>query len=694
MSISIKEAIKQIRKDNIVDVFKEKHLGWKEEDLNNLLSIGDEVSENVVKNPGKINLVVGQVQSGKTATYLSIISHLFDKGSNFILVAPATDNVLLQQTKTRLNDTFDGSRVCVISINDLTVKKELSAERIINAIKNDKKVILVTLKHPKRLKECSDILSIIRTKINLPLFLDDEGDQASFDNEKSSEDTAVFAEIKNIYSQYSPYGLSMLTVTASPMAHILVSENYAIKPDYAFYTAPGKEYIGIEEFMDDDKNYVVEIPSDDNENIIGTKGVLPESFRNAVLSFFVASALVHLKDGNYTTQSMLLHIDKHKQSHEKIEQLASNLVNNIILPKMQKKEKTYVERVSKIADSFGGIGSNGNLNDLIELIVEHMKNSEIYTVNGDTVNRNESVLDALYEPRRKNYIFIGSSMLQRGVTIKNLLHTYFSYRKNGLVNADTVLQRARWFGYRKNREFIRLFMPSKAIADFKSLASMVPDMNEKIVNAQKEGILFKELERSLYLPYAEMVGTRSSVVRNDRSRLSRFSANTKAVNSLVAEELFENVAKLSNTQKMMEEQSFYGCHFENFNDFKEWIGTKTFDELCKQVFSGEYDKKAFMDFIDSEKPEFFIANMVTDKTDFRIRKENEGTISIAQGHSENEGGYVGDRYWYKHPNGKFANAIILQLNKFKIRDTEKIIYKEAFVATNRIHGHFIHAVED
>lgn len=687
--LTINAAIEQIHPKSVVNIFKNKYSSLIKEDLQSLIESGEKIAKNILNNPGKIQLIVGQVQSGKTATYLSVISNLFDGGSNFVFIAPAVDNILLNQTKDRLMDTFDTSSIKIFTINELKDGKQLNCEPLRDALVNGRKVILISLKNQMRLSDSKKAIKIVSDKLQSPVFIDDEGDQASFDNINKAERSAVHAEIVSIYKETNT-GINLLTVTASPMAHILVDAEYSIKPDFVFYTKPGSEYLGIEEFTDEEKKHVVIIPEKDNEIFIDGGGVLPQSFREAVLSFFVSAAYIQMRDEKIDTQSMLLHIDKKIDSHSQIFMLTENLLKNMTKG-LRKAESKYEKQVMKICDNLNISIQTNEIHLFMELIAEHIEFSKIRKVNGDTSSDDE-VLSDVQNPRKRNYIYIGSSMLQRGVTIKNLIHTYFSYRKKGTINADTVLQRARWFGYRKNADLIRLYMCEDAVSDYIALSEMIPDMNEKIEVLERENISFKEYERSLYIPYANMRGTSESKVANSRRKLNRYLTNQGVQNSLVAEELFEELKNVK-TKKMMDSQNFVGKEFENFIDFKEWIGSERFDQICSEIMPNKFDKKAFLDFIETEKPKFFIANMYTLTDEFRVRTQTGERISITQGHGNEQKGYVGDRYWYKDPSGKYENAVILQLFRIKIKDSDKEIFKCALVSSNRIHGYYIHAMD-
>lgn len=63
-------------------------------------------------------------------------------------------------------------------------------------------------------------------------------------------------------------------------------------------------------------------------------------------------------------------------------------------------------------------------------------------------------------------IIIGGDLLSRGITFKNLITELFIYDSSSCA-ADTLLQRCRWFGYRKNHQFMNVITTKNVIAKLK-----------------------------------------------------------------------------------------------------------------------------------------------------------------------------------------------------------------------------------
>ena len=104
------------------------------------------------------------------------------------------------------------------------------------------------------------------------------------------------------------------------------------------------------------------------------------------------------------------------------------------------------------------------LTDIIAKIEFYIPGCNIKLINATTSE--EIKLDSVFN------IFVGGNKLGRGVTIKNLLVSYYG-RNPRTPRADTVLQHARMYGYRKEDLGVtRLFLPQRLDNHFTSIHEM------------------------------------------------------------------------------------------------------------------------------------------------------------------------------------------------------------------------------
>jgi hypothetical protein len=94
-------------------------------------------------------------------------------------------------------------------------------------------------------------------------------------------------------------------------------------------------------------------------------------------------------------------------------------------------------------------------------------------------------------------LFVGGNKLGRGVTIKNLLVSYYG-RHPRRPQADTVLQHARMYGYRrKDIGLLRLFLPRELHVVFKAINKMERGLRDAIAKNSKEEFRGVYVERGL-----------------------------------------------------------------------------------------------------------------------------------------------------------------------------------------------------
>ncbi len=83
------------------------------------------------------------------------------------------------------------------------------------------------------------------------------------------------------------------------------------------------------------------------------------------------------------------------------------------------------------------------------------------------------------------FIVIGGNTLSRGLTIDGLVCTYFARNSN---LADTLMQMARWFGYRKGYELLqRIWMTDSVVEKFEALTKIDMDLKREVERFMREG---------------------------------------------------------------------------------------------------------------------------------------------------------------------------------------------------------------
>ena len=112
-------------------------------------------------------------------------------------------------------------------------------------------------------------------------------------------------------------------------------------------------------------------------------------------------------------------------------------------------------------------------------------------------------------------IYVGGTMLGRGLTLKGLAITYIIRTAKGVSTVDTVQQRARWFGYKmKYLDLCRIFAVGKIIREFQEIRDHEEDLWETVRAAKCQGTNFKNMARIFALS-DDLKMTRSSVAKTE-----------------------------------------------------------------------------------------------------------------------------------------------------------------------------------
>lgn len=84
------------------------------------------------------------------------------------------------------------------------------------------------------------------------------------------------------------------------------------------------------------------------------------------------------------------------------------------------------------------------------------------------------------------FIVLGGNTLSRGLTIEGLLCSYFT---RSVGQADTLMQMARWFGYRRDCELLqRIWLTESAHEKYRALTQIDMELKEEVLRYKKEGL--------------------------------------------------------------------------------------------------------------------------------------------------------------------------------------------------------------
>jgi Z1 domain len=422
-------------------------------------------------------LVYGLVQSGKTGV-LSVTGAMgADEGYRTLVILTSDSDPLYDQTLGRVREAFPG-----IDIIGKTEFKD--AESFLQRIKGGTCAI-VTTKNARLLKTLIDNFKKGGVRGLSCLIIDDEADQAS-PNTKASIDDGTRSAINDRISELRAFFAknTYLQVTATPQALFLQPTGHSFRPKFTVLSHPGRDYVGGEDFFADQSKLVREFDLDDITILApGSQPIprldIPPSLLKALDTFIVGATFKRAKDADQNC-AFLCHVSTRTSDHKHIVDLLrdykTDLTRDLIAlkPSILKRLKAAYDDLSATHD---GIKST-EFDDLIEGIKFFSPGIAIKLVNGET--------DEDVDVKSPYNLFVGGNKLGRGVTIKNLLVSYYG-RNPRRPQADTVLQHARMYGYRrKDIGLLRLFLPRQLHVVFKAIHKMEQGLRNLIATNPDE----------------------------------------------------------------------------------------------------------------------------------------------------------------------------------------------------------------
>ncbi len=495
----------------------------------------DATSNEVVSllgNPGEKSfrcrgLVVGYVQSGKTANMTAVIAKAVDAGYNLIVVLGGVTKKLRAQTQRRLESDV------VQRYPQVWHRYTDNAEDGDFVIPRNGHFTMPIAGHPqilvmkKVVTRLDAFLQTIRRTARVPtimgslrtLIIDDECDQASV-NAKEDDDPAKTNKLIREIIQALP-AVSYVGYTATPFANVFINpfpRNKDVLDDLYpedFITAlpRPKDYFGAREvfgFAPDDaaeetgeaegRNMLRIIPAEEPNNEVkllrpsrgeAVSTFLPQvttELENAVLWFLLTCAVRRRRGQETEHMTMLIHTSQSIKQHGNMKEAVSQWVK-LNSPFIRAGSGVAWDRMTVCWENetsrypLQGAGEAGlKLKDLLPFLVETLNALEIVIENSASLERlnyaGQKNEEGVVEEKPRTYIVVGGSVLARGLTLEGLVVSFFL---RTALQYDTLLQMGRWFGYRHGySDLPRLWASEDLISSFRALAQIEEEIREDI----------------------------------------------------------------------------------------------------------------------------------------------------------------------------------------------------------------------
>ena len=455
-------------------------------------------------------LVLGYIQSGKTANFSATIAKAVDEGYKLVIVLAGLHNNLRKQTEVRLRqelvDPIGG--VTCTTLTDVDDKGDFKSRQPVSAnsqLSRKEGFILVVLKkNSSVLRNFKNWLADANDDIvkDCPtLIIDDEADQASINTKKDNEKpTAINGHIRELLQKFKL--VSYVGYTATPFANAFVDSNVkddVFPKDFLVSLDKPETYYGPEELFG--RNYVNgnlseegmplirDVPIKDAYHLSSKvkekdySELLTESAKNAVNSFLIGSCarlcrgqwrehmtmLVHLSHLNAPQKAMKNEIEEYLKDIENFLEDDNEVFKNRLYNLWRNDFAVVTKEVTNSLDH--------DFEKIYKNLLKFVKRIEVIEENSQSKKRLS--FDArLREGDPLWGIIVGGNTLSRGLTVEGLTTSYFVRHSKFY---DSLLQMGRWFGYRAGYvDLTRIYVTEELYRCFYELATIEQEIRDEI----------------------------------------------------------------------------------------------------------------------------------------------------------------------------------------------------------------------
>lgn len=460
-------------------------LGWDERDQQVVVNTVSHLftKDTTAQKPG---MLLGKIQSGKTQAFLGVIALAFDSGYDLAVILTKGTKALAKQTVRRVSAEFkepvEDHQVRVFDV--MEIPQDLAPAEL------RAKIILVVKKEDDNLRRLEHFLFEEYPQLGHKriLMVDDEADFASigFRRQKGQdpEPAVLMALIDALRNRIER--LSYLQVTATPYSLYLQPDDAVLnanglamptRPAFTELVRVHERYVGGEVYFEESQEpgtvaSFLFVPVPDEELLALKKPdgrrlklddvlVSPrcERLRQAVVGFVMGSALARTRDlsagARPKNYSFVIHTEQTKGTHAWQEQVVRRLVDDL-RSAGGRQAPVFGQLMVEAYDAFRpSIAADGQVPAPFDSALREARDS-LDSITVQVVNSErqlESLLDEKGQLHLRNRlnVFIGGQILDRGLTIENMIGFYYG-RNPVRFQQDTVLQHSRMYGPRDRRD--------------------------------------------------------------------------------------------------------------------------------------------------------------------------------------------------------------------------------------------------
>ena len=476
-------------------------------------------------------MVMGHVQSGKTANYTGLACKAADAGYKVIVIIAGIHNNLRNQTQHRIDEGlvgFDSAGAVKSAIPSqrlvgvghfdsrrkpssfTTSRRDFSktiADSVGIPLQNlTEPVVFVIKKNTSTLKNLIEWLTAHNTRrgmatIREPMLLvDDEADNASINiRHRQDEVSTINRQIRQLLALFDRS--CYVGYTATPFANIFIdpdSEDDMLGQDlfprdFIVSLDPPDNYFGPTQVFTEDAERVLQTIDDHADMLPLTHLIdhpvisLPESLETAVRVFVVARAIrlargqVGRHNSMLVNVSRFVHVQKQVRNelHALVDRIRGSVRVNGARPPAQAMSDPEIEALHQAFQNHYEDSCRVSWPAIQERLHESVSAITVVEVNSQASG---SLDYARHGTTGLNVIAVGGFSLSRGLTLEGLVVSYFL--RNSMMY-DTLLQMGRWFGYRDGYEDLcRVWMSEEAQGWYAYIADSIEELRDELARMQ------------------------------------------------------------------------------------------------------------------------------------------------------------------------------------------------------------------
>ncbi|MBX9791400.1 MAG: Z1 domain-containing protein [Pirellulales bacterium] len=488
-------------------------------------------------------LVVGHIQSGKTANFCALVAKAADLGYKLVIVLSGLHNSLRQQTQRRLNRALGidpagvappepGRRWITLTQDDPNGDFRPGTVDA-NVLQGNEHVLLVVKKNSTVLSRLANWMGNHAPPTLPVLIIDDEADQASVNtggnrppideltdlqpgdiDAANAEDELDPSKINgHIRSLIASFGrVSYVAYTATPFANILINhlgvdrEVYLdLYPrDFIISLPRPHGYTGAEVLFGRDAMPgeaegvegldVIELVPDHEadqltprrRDLAGFVPRIPPSLDQAMIDFILAVAAQGRRLGVQAPATMLIHTHHRKPVQNELAEAVRQHLATLRQLWRYERDSFSPRLIDRWDRRFRPVSASVRVDDDVPFdevqpfVDEFLRDPiPVILLNSDSDDR----LDFDAEPSLKSVI-VGGNTLSRGLTLEGLLVSYYVRKTEQF---DTLMQMGRWFGFRDRYvDLTRIWTTEELSGWFHDLSLAEEELRREIARYERE----------------------------------------------------------------------------------------------------------------------------------------------------------------------------------------------------------------